>query len=371
VLKEIRNEYVEKKSASEESKPKQSKRIRSTRQQASKASSPPSSHSSEESSKPTPFSSMLPSLGASRVVIIVRDTRSLTQVRDFLACPAYTQDKAAASTENAKDGARAADGTTRPKEGILHKSIRQFVTQQATLIRQTPTGAGSARAGWKGKGNGSSSSSSSSSAPSITHHGVVDIESEIEVATTGRPMTEKAFNSLRIDQKMMLVLEKNLQNNSVPVRVLGLDLPPSSSGVDASSTATMAPKKRPTAEPSGPTKKRLRTAKEGVTSGDKPQDEDADSIADSTAGSDTEPVVSVLDDMLHVYVLTHDMCHSSYNHFEDIRPSRVIFLDADVKTIRLVETFQANSLSEMKVTNLCFAQIIINIRSNILPYWWC
>jgi hypothetical protein len=93
--------------------------------------------------------------------------------------------------------------------------------------------------------------------------------------TTGRPITEKTLDSLRIDQKMMLVLEKNLENNSVAVRVLGLVSPSpllhtsyrlvlATTSVDASSTTTtMATQKRLYVEPSGPTKKRRRTARQG------------------------------------------------------------------------------------------------------------
>lgn len=337
MLLEIRNEFSQNQQAASIEQTKRSMQRRSSSCQAASPTNPTSISSSDSETTQKRFSSLLQPSG-SRVVIIVRDTRSLCQVRDFLACPAYYQgNRSVMHAQCASGGSVESGATVDPNEGNLHADIRQFVTQQATAIRQELITGGAQRGGNRAKGRGYTPSTS------VTRDSGIDTSGDIQVGcAVNRPITEKAFESLRVDQKMMLVLEKNLQNGTIGIEVLGTDSPTSSDSGKGKATESGVTQKRSLSEsmvPNGSKQKRRRTTKDDSI-------EEEKSVGDD---GNAEPVVTVLDEVLHVYVLTHEMCHSSYHPFEDIRPSRVIFLDADVKTIRLVETYHASSWSDVKV----------------------
>ena len=300
-------------------------------------------------------------IGTSRVVIVVRDERSLCQIRDFLSCPAYNPEERFSQRHSTE---------AYPVEGNLHLSMRQFVTQQATAIRQLGArvagggrgGAGGSAGPGRGRGRGGRVSDNGGGRGS---GGVPIGDAGDARAMASLPLGEQAFQNLRNDQKMMLVLEKNLQCNNIAMEVLGVsDRGARQEGLDTTtSVADKTPpgktrRKRTAATRTSAASKRLRGSL-GQTGSTSPTDATSASTTSIITREENGPgdveedeaTALILDEQLHIFILTHSMCQSAYNPFDDIQPTRVIFLDADVSVIRLVETYQAGcNRDNMKVS---------------------
>jgi len=216
------------------------------------------------------------SIAFSRIVVLVRDERALCQLRDFLADP-------------------------RPHGGgILENKLRLFVTHQATGIRQ-----------------GMSSGKSRGRNPSIE---------------SSAPISDRDFNKLRSDQKMMLVLERALQSNSLMVET-------SAAGTMFTVKQNHSSEERGVSDTCRKNKKR-------------PRETDGDS------SEYNELLGRVLDPSMHVSFLTHADCKSSCNPFDDLSPENIIIVDADIATIRLIETYQLKRGVRVKVYFLMYEDSI-------------
>ncbi len=203
-------------------------------------------------------------------------------------------------------------------EGLLHTRLRQFVTQQATLIRQG-SGAIHSTQQRKNKPQGRG-------IPGREKTGIVSGDScqPTGALTASLPMSLREFNQLHIDQKMMLALEKGLQLGSVKIEIAGKKGETNSDSKHSHEFEGEVQSRK---------KQRLDVEKSEVSE-------------DSTGFK-----CSLLDPRFHITLLTHSMCQHSQTVFTDHAPTHIIMLDADIKTIRMIEVYQASSMVPVKVDN--------------------
>lgn len=215
--------------------------------------------------------------------------------------------------------------TSAPSEGVLHSRLRQFVTQQATLIRQSI-----------GQGNQPSNrkkTQQKSNIPGREKSGIVeDVTEDSTTAPVGvasKPISLRDFHQLHLDQKMMLALEKDLQIGNLEIEFLG-------------------------AQPAGqPSKKRAG----GAAINDNQVNKKAKVSCSPRDQGDLQ--CSLLDPQFHISIVTHSMCHHSFTLFLDNSPSYIIMLDADIKTIRMIETYQSRpDTRPLKVYFLMYSESI-------------
>lgn len=227
-----------------------------------------------------------------RVILIVKDDRMLTQIKDYLSF--------------FRSGA---ESSTSPSEGILHSRLRQFVTQQSTMIRQSI-----------GQHNqpllAKKKAQQKNNIPGREKIGIVeDILEEnsitAPIGVASKPISLRDFHQLHLDQKMMLALEKNLQTGDVNIEFLG-------------NSSTGQQNKKRTAEPA-------------IT----PSHASKKPKITCTSREIGELQCSLLDPQFHISIVTHSLCHHSSTLFLDHSPSYIVMLDADIKTIRMIERYQS------------------------------
>jgi hypothetical protein len=283
-----------------------------------------------------------------RVLLVVKDERMLTQIKDFLSSfrPSdssshFSSREAAGETEESPDF----PPSVAPREGILHSRLRQFVTQQATFIRQSigqshqqkqQQKASSQRRSGKSVGQQRGGGGRGGvGLPGRERSGIVDPlldEARSDSACVGvasKPITMRDFNQLNLDQQMMLALEKRLQINAVPIDFLGVppSIPPPAAEAQGQKRSAPDSNSVPTAESS---KRQRRGSHATPAEGDR----------------EIEFQCSLLDPQFHIAIVTHNQCHHSSTLLTDHSPSYVILLDADIKTIRMIETYQAAPLTD-------------------------
>jgi hypothetical protein len=259
-----------------------------------------------------------------RVMLIVKDERMLTQIKDYLS---FFRPWIPSATETEGKTEDSDSPPLPPREGILHSRLRQFVTQQATFIRQS---IGQSHQSSQRRNGKPQQQQKGGRIAGRERCGIVDpLLDEVRdasscVGVASKPLTVRDFNQLHLDQKMMLALEKRLQTNAVQIGFLGLPPAP------APPTEGLKPKRAApdSSEPS-----------ESVKSSSKRQRRET--AAAPPASADTEFQCSLLDPQFHIALATHSMCHHSSTLLTDHSPSYVIMLDADIKTIRMIETYQA------------------------------
>lgn len=208
------------------------------------------------------------------MVVVVKDERTQSQINEVLI-----------------NGA----------EKVLDNRLRHFVTQQAVHIRRNAgtearkrsrqsNSAGDTTRTWQRK-------SSKTMADSKAAEALGD-EDYSDFALLGSlPLSSSDFESLHIDQQLILTLEQELYRQN-------------SESIDTSTSK----------DSSGPSSK-------------------------DKSSSDFNMSASSLDSDLHIEVLTHTQCHDHINKFSVIRPKFIVLFDPDIEIIRMIEIYQSTQTS--------------------------
>jgi hypothetical protein len=84
------------------------------------------------------------------------------------------------------------------------------------------------------------------------------------------------------------------------------------------------------------------------------ENKESDINVDDENYNENECKASLLDDSLHIVILTHEEANSRYNFLSDMKPSYVVLYDPDIEIVRSIEVYQAGIKEIVKVYFLVY-----------------
>lgn len=161
------------------------------------------------------------------------------------------------------------------------------------------------------------------------------------------PITEAEFDRLSMDNKLLMMLEKELHSTpygevfpctSVSAIRTGQSVVSDASSKRINDDKDRLPETR---------KKRRVSESEGVTTKPAMGQHDVD-VEDDIDDDPSMLHASLLDPSLNITLLTHSQCVDEYCPLWDLTPSYIVLVDPEVSIIRLIETYQADLCSRQE-----------------------
>jgi hypothetical protein len=176
-----------------------------------------------------------------------------------------------------------------------------------------------------------------------------------DMKLASQPFSQKDFDSLHLEQRMMLVLERELRDDICKIVVDGEEREErrgereeEGSKFKGDSSGTRGDKEGGGSIP----ETQKRSSYEHDASSDPPSNakrcrvdhehrEGGEGEGEESTRSIGSLSASLLDRHLHILFRTHAQYRSSYNILEDLKPKKIIIVDPDIFVIRSIETYLA------------------------------